>query len=80
MALIVKNNMDSVNALKQLSKNNEAMNKDLQKLASGEKITSCWQNPCVRKRSDPHEKERLFCTSFPLSDAPDHREIDRNFF
>lgn len=39
MALIVKNNMDSVNALKNLSKNNEAMNKDLKKLASGEKIT-----------------------------------------
>ena len=40
MALIVKNNMDSVNALKNLSKNTEAMHKDLQKLASGEKITS----------------------------------------
>ena len=38
MALIVKNNMDSVNALKQLSKNMEARNKDLKKLASGEKI------------------------------------------
>ncbi|WP_029540824.1 flagellin [Selenomonas sp. AB3002] len=40
MALIVKNNMDSVNALKNLSKNNEAMNKDLKRLSSGEKITS----------------------------------------
>ena len=39
MALIVKNNMDSVNALKNLSKNTEAMHKDLKKLASGEKIT-----------------------------------------
>ncbi|MBE6102306.1 MAG: flagellin [Selenomonas ruminantium] len=39
MALIVKNNMDSVNALKNLSKNTEAMHKDLQKLATGEKIT-----------------------------------------
>ena len=39
MALIVKNNMDSVNALKELSKNTEAMHKDLQKLATGEKIT-----------------------------------------
>ena len=39
MALIVKNNMDSVNALKNLSKNNEAMNKDLKRLSSGEKIT-----------------------------------------
>ena len=38
MALIVKNNMDSVNALKQLNKNVEARNKDLKKLASGEKI------------------------------------------
>lgn len=40
MALIVKNNMDSVNALKNLSKNTEAMHKDLKKLAQGEKITS----------------------------------------
>ena len=39
MALIVKNNMDSVNALKNLNKNVEARNKDLQKAASGEKIT-----------------------------------------
>lgn len=39
MALIVKNNMDSVNALKNLSKNNEAMHKELKKLSSGEKIT-----------------------------------------
>ena len=39
MALIVKNNMDSVNALKNLNKNVEARNKDLQKAATGEKIT-----------------------------------------
>ena len=39
MAFVIKNNMDSVNALKNLTKNNEAQNKDLKKLSSGEKIT-----------------------------------------
>ncbi len=38
MALIVKNNMDSVNALKELSKNEKSRNKELQKAATGEKI------------------------------------------
>lgn len=38
MALVVKNNMDSVNALKNLNKNVEARNKDLQRAATGEKI------------------------------------------
>lgn len=38
MALIVKNNMDSVNALKELSKNEKSRNKELQRAATGEKI------------------------------------------
>ena len=40
MAYVIKNNMDSVNALKNLSENTKAQHKSLQKAASGEKITS----------------------------------------
>lgn len=38
MAYVIKNNMDSVNALKNLTENTKAQNKSLQKAASGEKI------------------------------------------
>ena len=40
MAYVIKNNMDSVNALKNLSENTKAQHKSLQQAASGEKITS----------------------------------------
>lgn len=40
MAYVIKNNMDSVNALKNLNENIKAQHKSLQKAASGEKITS----------------------------------------